>query len=41
MSVMDRICEKIRMRDYYLSSHAEEELTGDGFDRTDMENAIS
>jgi hypothetical protein len=33
--------EKIRARDYYLSSHAEEEMAEDGFERSDMENAIS
>jgi hypothetical protein len=37
---MDRIRRKIRQRDYYLSSHAEEEMAEDGFERPDMENAI-
>ena len=40
MSTIERIREKIRARDYYLSSHAEEELIGDGFERADMESAI-
>lgn len=40
MSVIDRICEKIRTRDYYLSSHAEEELAADNLERIDLENAI-
>ena len=40
MSAIERIREKIRTRDYYLSSHAEEELAEDGFERADMENAI-
>ena len=40
MSVLDRIREKVRARDYFLSSHAENELAEDGFDRADMENAI-
>ena len=40
MSVIDRIRDKIRTRDYYLSSHAEEELADDGFERADLENAI-
>ena len=40
MSESERIREKIRTRDYYLSSHAEEELAEDGFERSDMENAI-
>ena len=40
MSVIDRIRQKIRQRDYYLSSHAEEEMAEDGFERSDVENAI-
>ena len=40
MAVIDRIREKIRSRDYYLSSHAEDEMVQDGFDRKDVENAI-
>ncbi len=40
MSVIERIQKKIRTRDYYLSSHAEEEMAEDGFERADMENAI-
>ena len=40
MPVIDRIREKIRTRDYYLSSHAEEEMAEDGFERSDMESAI-
>lgn len=40
MSVIERIREKIRSRDYYLSSHAEDEMAEDGFDRADVENAI-
>ena len=40
MSVIDRIRQKIRARDYYLSSHAEDEMTEDGFERTDVEHAI-
>ena len=40
MSVVERIRQKIRERDYYLSSHAEEEMVEDGFDRLDVENAI-
>ena len=33
------IAEPIRTRDYFLSSHAEEELVEDEFDRTDMGHA--
>jgi succinate dehydrogenase flavin-adding protein (antitoxin of CptAB toxin-antitoxin module) len=40
MSRIARIRRKILERDYYLSSHAEEELANDGFERSDMENAI-
>lgn len=40
MSVIDRIRQKIRQRDYYLSSHAEEEMAEYGFERPDVENAI-
>lgn len=40
MPVIERIREKIRTRDYYLSLHAAEELAEDGFERTDMENAV-
>jgi len=40
MSVIERIRAKLRARDYYLSAHAEEEMTEDGFERADTENAI-
>ena len=40
MSVIERIRNKIRDREYYLSSHAEEEIAEDDFDRSDVENAI-
>ena len=40
MPVIERIRAKIRARDYYLSSHAEEETADDGFERADLENAI-
>ena len=40
MSIVERIRERIRNRDYYLSSHAEEEMAEDGFERADLENAI-
>ncbi|MCX7012563.1 MAG: DUF4258 domain-containing protein [Candidatus Sumerlaeota bacterium] len=40
MSAIERIREKIRSRDYYLSSHAEEEMAEDGLERDDVENAI-
>ena len=34
------IRQKIIDRDYYLSSHAEEELAADNFERADIEHAI-
>jgi len=40
VSAIERIRRKVRSRDYYLSSHAEEEMAEDGFDRPDVENAI-
>jgi len=40
MSVIERIRQKIRERDYYLSSHAEDEMVEDDFERPDIECAI-
>lgn len=40
MTTIERIREHIRSRDYYLSSHAEEEMQEDGLDRVDVENVI-
>ena len=40
MPVIDGIRQKIRDRDYFLSSHAEEEMAEDSFERRDVENAI-
>lgn len=40
MSTLDRIRQRVRQRDYYLSSHAEEEMMEDLFERADVENAI-
>jgi hypothetical protein len=40
VSTIENIREKIRSRDYFLSSHAEEEVAEDGFERSDVENAI-
>ena len=39
-SVIERIREKIRSRDYFLSSHAEDEMAEDGIERSDVEAAI-
>jgi len=40
VSAIGRIREKLRQRDYYLSSHAEDEMAADGLERPDAENAI-
>ena len=40
MDAIDRIREKIRSRECYLSSHAEDEMAEDGFERKDVEHAI-
>ena len=40
MSVIEKIRERVRNRDYYLSSHAEDEMAEDRFERVDVENAI-
>jgi hypothetical protein len=40
MKALSRIRQKILDRDYFLSSHAEEEMAEDGLERTDVENAI-
>ena len=38
--ILQRLRQKILDRDYYLSSHAEEEMVNDSFDRMDVENAV-
>lgn len=40
VSVLSRIQQRIIDRDYYLSSHAEEEMMDDGPERADVESAI-
>ncbi len=40
MTTLQRIRQKIIDKDYYLSSHAEDEMLDDGLERTDIENAI-
>lgn len=40
MSTIKKIRQKIIDRDYYLSSHAEEEMLDDELERVDVENAI-
>lgn len=40
MSILQKIQQKIRERDYYLSSHAEDEMAADDLERTDVERAI-
>jgi len=40
MTIIQRIRQKVIDRRYYLSSHTEEEMLDDDFDRIDIENAI-
>jgi hypothetical protein len=40
MEILQRILQKIIKREYYLSSHAEEEMWSDDLERKDIENAI-
>jgi hypothetical protein len=40
MTTIHRIRQKVIDREYYLSSHAEEEMLDDDLDRVDIENAI-
>jgi len=40
MAKIQAIRRKIIERDYYLSSHAEDEMADDNLERTDIENAI-
>lgn len=38
--ILQSIRQKVVDRDYYLSSHAEEEMLNDAFDRNDVEHAV-
>ena len=40
MATLQKIRQKIIDREYYLSSHAEEEMLDDELERRDIENAI-
>ena len=40
MTKIQAIRQKIIEREYYLSSHAEDEMADDNLERTDIENAI-
>lgn len=40
MSILKKIRQKIIDRDFYLSSHAEEEMLDDELERIDVDNAI-
>ena len=40
MPILQSLRQKVTDRDYYLSSHAEEEMWADNLDRADVENAI-
>jgi len=40
MTTLSRIRQKVIDRDYYFSSHAEEEMADDRLERKDIENAL-
>ena len=40
MTIIQRIRQRVLAREYYLSSHAEDEMWADELDRSDVENAI-
>jgi Domain of unknown function (DUF4258) len=40
MSPIDRLRQKVKDRDYFLSSHAEDEMVDDLLERLDVEQAI-
>lgn len=40
MSIIQKIQQKIIDRDYYMSSHAEDEMLDDDLERKNIENAI-
>lgn len=40
MSRLEKIKEKVLVRDYYLSYRAEDEMFDDNLDRHDVENAV-
>jgi DNA polymerase/3'-5' exonuclease PolX len=40
MSPIDRLRQKVKDRDYFLSSHAEDEMVDDLLERRDVEQAI-
>ena len=40
MGILQKIQQRIIERDYFISSHAEEEMLDDDLDRKDRENAI-
>ncbi len=40
MTPIDRLRQKVKDRDYFLSSHAEDEMVDDCLERRDVEQAI-
>ncbi len=40
MTILQKIQRKIQARDYYLSSHAEDEMAADDLERKDIEHAM-
>lgn len=40
MATIQKIRQKVLEKEYYLSSHAEDEMLDDGLERSDVEHAI-
>lgn len=40
MSILQRLRQKVMAREYYLSSHAEDEMWADRLERSDVENVL-
>lgn len=40
MATIQKIRQKVLEKEYYLSSHAEDEMLDDGLERSDIEHAI-
>ena len=40
MGILQQLRQKVIDRDYYLTSHAEEEMWADGLERSDVDNAL-
>jgi hypothetical protein len=40
MGILQQLRQKVIDREYYLTSHAEEEMWADGLERSDIDNAL-